>query len=75
MSSQWNVVVDRETCIGSGLCRSAAPAVFTPDSDGKTVASSPIMPDDTVLDSAEMCPVEAITVTDHTSGEQLAPDE
>ncbi len=75
MSEQYDVVVDRDTCIGSGMCRNTVPGVFTADTGGKTVATSPVAADEDVLDAAETCPVEAITVTDHTSGAVLAPEE
>ncbi len=75
MSAQYDVAVDRDTCIGSGMCRNTAPAVFTADTGGQTTATSPVAADEEVLDAAETCPVEAITVTDATSGEVLAPEE
>jgi ferredoxin len=57
--------VDKDTCIGCGLCPSLCPEIFEMDDDGKAVAKNVEIPEDTV-DSAkeaeESCPVEAITV-------------
>ena len=57
--------VDKDTCIGCGLCTSICPEVFSMDDDGKAVAISGDVPADN-LDAAkeaeESCPVSAITV-------------
>lgn len=70
----WRIEVDRDRCIGSGVCFGSAPRVFVLR-DG---VAEPISPDvgaePTVLQVAENCPVEAITVTDAESGETLAPE-
>lgn len=72
---QWRISVDRETCIGSGMCTGTASAHFTLV-DG---CSSPVAeladPDDSILDAAESCPVEAILVRAAGSGEVLAPEQ
>ena len=58
-------VVDKETCIGCGLCPSICPEVFSMDDDGLAVAIDEEI-DDSLIDSAkeaeESCPVDAITV-------------
>ena len=57
--------VDKETCIGCGLCPDICPEIFSMDDDGKAIALDNEIPDD-LVDSAkeaeEQCPVEAITV-------------
>ena len=58
-------VVNKDVCIGCGLCPNICPEVFSMDDDGLAVAIEEEI-DDTVIDSAkeaeDSCPVEAITV-------------
>nr|WP_302597196.1 ferredoxin [uncultured Cellulosilyticum sp.] len=57
--------VDKETCIGCGLCPSICSEVFEMDDDGKAVAINPSVPEgheDDAQEAASSCPVEAITV-------------
>lgn len=57
--------VDKEACIGCGLCESICPEVFIMEDDGKAVAIDAEISGD-VIDSArsaeEQCPVEAIKI-------------
>jgi ferredoxin len=57
--------VDKDICIGCGLCPDICPEVFRMDEDGKAIAADAKIPDD-VIDSAkeaeEQCPVEAIKI-------------
>ena len=58
--------VDKDTCIGCGLCPSICPEVFSMnDDDGKAEAIPDDVPDeaqDDAEEAAASCPVEAITV-------------
>ncbi|ATD53843.1 ferredoxin [Clostridium chauvoei] len=57
--------VDKDTCIGCGLCPSVCPEVFEMDDDGKAVAKVTEVPDanvDEAKDAESSCPVSAITV-------------
>lgn len=58
-------VVDRDLCIGCGLCEDTCPEVFRLGDDGIAVviAEDP-SPElyGAVRDSAEMCPVDAISI-------------
>ncbi|MER7046674.1 MULTISPECIES: ferredoxin [Streptomyces] len=74
MGDRWHVEVDREICIGSGMCVGVAPDGFALDSarqshpkEGETDAS------ETVLEAAETCPVEAIVITLAGSGKAVFP--
>jgi len=58
-------VVDKNTCIGCGLCPSICPEVFSMDDDGLAVAIDEEL-DEGIIGSAkeaeESCPVSAISV-------------
>ncbi|NLC68727.1 MAG: ferredoxin [Clostridiaceae bacterium] len=57
--------VDKDICIGCGLCADICPEIFSMDDDGKAVAAYMVIPDD-LIDSAkeaeQQCPVEAIKI-------------
>lgn len=59
--------VDKDTCIGCGLCPSICEAVFEMDDDGKAVAKNPDVPsenEDEAKDAEASCPVSAISVSE-----------
>lgn len=60
------VSVDKEKCIGCGLCISLLPDVFEMDEDGKSRVKMPEINDEDlekeVRRAAEGCPVEAIII-------------
>jgi ferredoxin len=68
------VHIDRTLCIGSGNCVKVAPDLF--DLDDETVCvftpTAESVPRTKVVDACEVCPVQALTVTDET-GRQLVP--
>jgi ferredoxin len=67
------VRVDRDLCIGAGNCVAAAPTVFKLDKNNKAVVLKPESVDeDTLMDAAESCPVDAIIVEDD-NGNQVYP--
>ncbi len=67
---RWTIKVDRAACIGSGSCAGIAPAHFRLE-DGKSRAiDETVAPEDSVLDAANLCPAEAISLHD-SSGRQL----
>ncbi|MEG3626457.1 ferredoxin [Streptomyces poriticola] len=76
MGDRWRVETDRTVCIGSAQCVHHAPDGFRLDSGRQ---SRPVGPetdaDERVLEAAESCPVEAITITLLGSGEPVFPPE
>ncbi len=67
------VKVDRDLCIGVGNCVAFAPTVFKLDEENKAVVLDPSsVDDDTLLETAESCPEQAIIVEDD-EGHQLYP--
>lgn len=57
--------VDKDLCIGCGLCPSICPEIFEMDDDDKAVAKDIEIPEDIVesaKDAESQCPVDAITV-------------
>ena len=58
--------VDKDTCIGCGLCPSMAPEVFEMDDDGKAkviVDEVPAAAEDGTKESETSCPVNAISTS------------
>jgi ferredoxin len=66
------VVIDEQTCAGSGTCTAIAPAHFRLDGVTSEPVSPEIEPAPDVLTAAESCPMAAIAVY-AANGTQLAP--
>lgn len=76
MGDRWRVEVDRSLCIGSGMCVVTAPGGFALDTARQSHPTAPESDaDEKVLEAAEGCPVEAITITLAHSGETVFPPE
>ncbi len=61
----WSVTVDREQCMGSGLCLLYAPGTFTHDDEAKAVVlESPTDDIEAVLTAVAACPVAALRLTE-----------
>lgn len=70
----WRVSVEKDACIGSGICAGLAPMVFTLVNGVSEPVEPAIAPDPAAIDAAESCPVEAIAVRDATDGHLIAPE-
>ena len=68
------ILVDRELCYGFADCVDSAPGVFELDDEEKSVVVDPnAQPRDDIIQAAQDCPVDAIIITDASTGEQLYP--
>jgi len=68
------IEVDRELCYGFGDCVSSAPDVFELDDDEKAIVIDPNGGSrDDLVEAAANCPVNAITITDASTGEIVFP--
>ena len=57
--------VDKDACIGCGLCEGICPKIFKMDDDGKANASEGEIMEiliESAKDAMDGCPVDAITV-------------
>ncbi|MEU9824692.1 ferredoxin [Micromonospora chersina] len=71
---EWRLHVDPTRCIGSGICAGVAPQHFVlVDGLSRPVAER-IAADESVLDAAESCPLEAIVVSDLDNLRRIAPE-
>lgn len=62
--------IDEGACIAQGDCVEAAPDAFRLDDRAVAIGS---VAEETMLAAAEGCPVEAISLIDEDSGEQVYP--
>jgi ferredoxin len=61
--SSWRVEVDREACMGSGICMVYAPGSFVHDDETKAVFQQPPGdPLDAARTAVEACPTGALTL-------------
>ncbi|MET0237815.1 MAG: ferredoxin [Kibdelosporangium sp.] len=73
--SQWRLEVDRHLCISSGMCVGIAPDHFELEGDGAHALADEVGQDESVVDAAESCPVEAIKVFAAANGDLVAPKD
>jgi ferredoxin len=70
----YRVRIDPNVCIGTSQCAEVAPAAYQMnDAHTVAVAKHPQAALEHLLEGARSCPVEAITVIDDATGEQLYP--
>jgi ferredoxin len=70
----YTIKVDRGVCIGDKLCCQIAEDTFDFDDEGKVRVVNPQGdPPDDILEAAQNCRMEAITLHDAASGEKVWP--
>ena len=75
-TAKWRVQVDHDLCIGSGACVLRAPEGFELDAGRQSCARHEVLAASAdVMEAAENCPVEAISITEDGSGKVLFPPE
>lgn len=75
MAEQWRIELDRDTCMGSGVCLGTAPNHFV-FVDGRATPTTELVDQDpAVVDAAESCPMEAILIRAVDSGAVIAPEQ
>jgi ferredoxin len=73
-ADKWTIEVDHGKCMGTGLCAGSRPDRFRIDDHGQSSAVlEQVEPDDELIDVADSCPTEAISIRDG-SGALLAPE-
>ncbi len=69
---ELSIIIDRRRCAGEGICVDLAPEVFDFDDEGVAIARAPDALDaETLLEIAQRCPQEAITIIDLETEERL----
>lgn len=68
------IELNQKTCISCGTCSVIAPKTFEQDSNYITILkSNPGDSDKKILEAAQSCAVDAITLIDKTIGKKLHP--
>lgn len=68
------VTIDRLLCVGFGDCLDEAPEAFAFDDEGIAILTDPdAVERDRLIRACEICPVDAITITDE-QGRRIAPE-
>ena len=68
------ICIDREQCIGDGLCVNEAPETFELDDDQiAVVIDGPGDDLESILAAAKSCPLDIIVVEDNATGKRLYP--
>ncbi|MBQ1017721.1 ferredoxin [Micromonospora sp. D93] len=75
MSTAWRIAVDSRRCIGASICAGTAPEHFRLVGSLSAPLADVVAPAEVILDAADSCPVEAITVRDATDDRLIAPQD
>ncbi len=73
-AAKLKICIDREQCIGDGLCVNEAPQTFELDDDQKAfVLDGPGDDLEYIVAAAKCCPLDIIVVEDAATGKKLYP--
>ncbi|KAB1945564.1 ferredoxin [Micromonospora sp. ALFpr18c] len=75
MSTAWRIGVDSRRCIGTSICAGTAPEHFRLVDGLSAPLADVVAPAEVIIDAADSCPVEAITVRDAADDRLIAPEE
>ena len=71
---KWRVTVDTDLCISSAGCVLRAPEAFEFDASRQGCPRHEVVgPSEDVMDAAESCPVEAISIVEEGTGVMVFP--
>lgn len=74
--AKYRIEIDRDACVGDGLCVDEAPGTFEMDDEEIAVVINPEGDDpETILAAAEACPSEAIILYDAVTGAKVWPED
>jgi ferredoxin len=63
--ADWEIIVDRDICMGSGMCFVYAPNTFDVDDEAKSfVKNGDGDPIDTIRTAIEACPTRALRLVE-----------
>jgi ferredoxin len=67
--ASWTISVDRELCLGSGMCIVYAPGTFAHDAEAKAIVVNPEGdPIEEIRTAVEGCPVGALKLVRRKGG-------
>jgi len=67
MAQRWRVEVDRDVCMGSGLCMVYAPDTFDIDDEARSFVKDPVGGQiEQVRAAVEACPTRALRLTEES---------
>lgn len=72
--ARYKILIDRDACDGDRLCSEIAPGTFEMDDEGKVRVIDPQGdPAEDILEAAQRCPLQGITLLDADTGMKVWP--
>ena len=72
----YRIEVDRDVCVGDGLCCEEAPSTFKRDAEVKVYVDDPCGdPAENILAAARCCRLDAISLHDAETGARIWPTQ
>ena len=71
VSPAWSVEIDRDVCMGSGMCIVYAPGTFAHDDETKAFVIDPTGdPIDAIRNAVQACPTSALRLVSHDESDE-----